>query len=108
MAKRGASPGERRGGRQKGTPNKATAARQAKIAKSGIMPLDYMLKVLRAKKSTDEQKAWAAVAAAPYCHPKLAAVSYSGPAGGGAIPHEHSLAPELHELLERIVGRPAK
>ena len=28
--------------------------------------------------------------------------------GGGPIPQEHRLAPELHELIERIVGRSAK
>lgn len=94
-------------GRKKGTPNKASAKREAKLAKSGLMPLDYMLKVLREKSSTEEQKAWAAIAAAPYCHPKLAAIFKSGP-GGGPIPHEHRLSPELHELLEQIVGRPAK
>ena len=103
-----AGGGKRAGaGRKKGTPNKATAARQAKLAKSGLMPLDYMLNLLRDKKSTPEQKTWAAKEAAPYCHPKLAAIFKSGP-DGGPIPHEHRLAPELHELLERIVGRPAK
>ncbi len=28
--------------------------------------------------------------------------------GGGPIPQEHRLAPELHEFIERIVGRAAK
>ena len=28
--------------------------------------------------------------------------------GGGPVPHEHRLAPELHELVERTLGRPAK
>ncbi len=28
--------------------------------------------------------------------------------GGGPVPHEHRLAPELHELIERTLGRPAK
>ncbi len=28
--------------------------------------------------------------------------------GGGAVSHEHKLAPELHELIERTLGRPAK
>lgn len=95
------------GGRRKGSPNKASAARQAKLAKSGLMPLEYMLKILRDKGSTDEQKTWAAKEAAPYCHPKLASIFKSGP-DGGPIPHEHRLAPELHELLKRIVGRQAK
>ncbi len=28
--------------------------------------------------------------------------------GGGPVPHEHRLAPELHDLLERTLGRTAK
>ncbi len=28
--------------------------------------------------------------------------------GGGPVPHEHRLAPELHELIERTLGRSAK
>ena len=40
---RGSSPGERRGGRRKGTPNRAIAAKAAEIAASGMTPLDYMV-----------------------------------------------------------------
>jgi hypothetical protein len=47
MARGGSKPGERRGGRQKGTPNKATAALQAEVAASGITPLEVMLKNMR-------------------------------------------------------------
>lgn len=43
----GSGPGERRGGRQKGTPNKATAAREAEIAATGQTPLDVMIEVMR-------------------------------------------------------------
>jgi hypothetical protein len=41
--------GKKTGGRQKGTPNKATsaAAIRAEIAASGELPLDYMLRVMR-------------------------------------------------------------
>ena len=70
MAGRGSSPGERRGGRQKGTPNRATAAREAEIAASGMTPLDYMLSVLRDEDASIKERMWAAVAAAPYCHAK--------------------------------------
>jgi hypothetical protein len=37
----------RRFGRQKGTPNRATAARVAAIAASGMTPLDYLVSVYR-------------------------------------------------------------
>jgi hypothetical protein len=44
---RGSAPGERRGGRQKGTPNKRTAEMLAGIEAGGEMPLAYMLRVMR-------------------------------------------------------------
>ena len=72
--RRGAAPGERRGGRQKGTPNKATAARQAEIAKSGQTPLDYMLNIMRDPKQPKQRRDEMAKAAAPYVHPRIAAM----------------------------------
>lgn len=80
---RGAKPGERRGGRQKGSRNKATGkirADQAAIAASGITPLDYMLSVLRDPDAAKERRAWAAVSAAPYVHPRLTSI--------GGTPHQ--------------------
>lgn len=47
---RGAMPGERRGGRQKGTPNKKTALRQKTLAQlriGGSDPVDFMLNMMR-------------------------------------------------------------
>jgi hypothetical protein len=43
----GSKPGERRGGRKKGSPNKANQARQAKIAAEGVTPLDVMIDNMR-------------------------------------------------------------
>ena len=74
MAGHGSPKGVRQGGRQKGTPNRATAAREAAIAASGLTPLDYMLTVLRDETMKPERRDWAANAAAPYVHPKLASV----------------------------------
>lgn len=75
-------------GRPKGSKNKATVEREALAAeaiaaakKTGISPLETLLTVMRggpaAKKISDRMYA-AAVAAAPYCHPRLAAVEHSG------------------------------
>lgn len=83
MAGKGSPKGVRRGGRQKGTPNKASAARQSAMAASGLMPLDYMLQVLRDEEDPT-RRAWAANAAAPYCHPRLAQVEL-GNKGGEAF-----------------------
>ncbi len=100
MAGRGSAPGERRGGRRKGTPNKATAAREAEIAASGMTPRDYMLAVLRDEDASIKERMWAAVAAAPYCHAKPRPVAAN--AGGVEvqvvhITHEERLA-ELDAL----------
>jgi hypothetical protein len=38
----------------------------------GVMPLDYMLSVIRDPTATQERRDRMAIAAAPYCHPKLA------------------------------------
>jgi hypothetical protein len=75
----GSKRGERRGGRQKGTPNKITAKRKAEIAASGLTPLDYMLGIVRAETSPgldasvaiarETLRFEASEAAAPYCHP---------------------------------------
>lgn len=74
-------------GRKKGEPNKRTAEAQAKAEETGIMPLDYMLHVMRT--SEDERmRMSAAQAAAPYVHAKLSSIEVSGTDGG---PIDHSL-----------------
>lgn len=86
MARGGPRPGA---GRKAGTPNKATAERQAEIAASGITPLDYMLNILRDETKGSEDRMWAAEKAAPYVHPKLAAIDHSGKLA--FVPHEDAL-----------------
>ena len=77
--------GRKTGGRKKGTPNKATAARQAAVAASGMTPLDFMLAIVRGENisqgkgksayvPTMEDRKWAAGQAAPYVHPRLSSV----------------------------------
>jgi hypothetical protein len=78
---RGARPGERRGGRCKGTPNKRTAALSKAIetfALSGEQPLEVMLSVMRNPELPPMLRFDAACKAAPYVHPKLAAVQHGG------------------------------
>jgi hypothetical protein len=74
--------GTKTGGRKKGVPNKATAAKAAAVAASGLTPLDYLLSVMRNPEQEIETRLDAAKAAAPYVHPKLATVEHSGPNGG--------------------------
>jgi hypothetical protein len=92
---RGSAPGERRGGRQKGTPNKRTAfVRQAAdlALQSGDTPLEYLLAVMRNDAVPAEQRLEAAKAAAPYVHPKLSSIDHSGQLGLREMTHEEWLA----------------
>src|SRR5260370_8597365 len=75
---RGSQPGERRGGRQRGTPNKKTREFMESVAASGLVPLEYMLKILRDEKQPQEVRIEMAKAAAPFVHPRLAAMKGSG------------------------------
>src|SRR5262245_50019572 len=67
----------RRGGRQKGTPNKATALRRAAeaaaVASEGeYTPVEFLLRVMNADDIDVKMRIDAAKAAAPYIHAKLA------------------------------------
>jgi hypothetical protein len=79
---RGSRPGERRGGREKGTPNKRTAAlRAALLAEfelSGGTPLAALLSVMRNPALPLRLRFDAAKKAAPFCHPKLAPIQAPG------------------------------
>jgi hypothetical protein len=80
--------GKKTGGRKKGTPNKASAARAEEIAASGLTPLDFMLQVLRDESNPQDVRLDAASKAAPFVHPKLAAIEHSG---GMTLTHEEAL-----------------
>ena len=71
---RGCKPGERRGGRQPGTPNKKTAlvttAFAAATSNPELSPLDFFLAVMRDPSIPPDWRFKAAQAAAPYVHPK--------------------------------------
>lgn len=77
-----AAPKVNRGGRPRGSPNKATLKRQAEIAASGLTPLDYMIAVMRDPNADEKRRDEMARAAAPYVHPKLATVQHTGDGGG--------------------------
>ena len=71
---RGSRPGERRGGRQKGTPNKKTAFRNAVIAarsaNENLTPLDVMLAVMRDPQVSLADRVKMALKALPRLHRK--------------------------------------
>jgi hypothetical protein len=71
---RGSRPGERRGGRQKGTPNKKTVLRNAALgaaaADPNVLPLDFLLALMRDQNLPLETRVTVAHEALPYVHSK--------------------------------------
>ena len=87
---RGSKPGERRGGRQRGTPNKATVAKAAALAAASadptITPLQFLLGVMRDAKAPIGLRVQVARAAAPLVHGKSKIASVEDRAGyAGAV-----------------------
>ena len=66
--------GHKTGGRQKGAPNRASAEARAAAEATGILPLNYMLAVMRDEKAEPKRRDAMAMAAAPYLHPKVSPV----------------------------------
>jgi hypothetical protein len=84
---RGSRPGERRGGRQRGTPNKKTALRNAAIgattADPGSLPLDFLLRLMRDPNLTLDLRVDLATTAAPFVHGKPKRLGQAGTRVGG-------------------------
>lgn len=116
--------GKREGaGRKSGIPNKASLARQKRVAASGATPLDVMLKDMRyhdaladkeAKKGVKADVAKvakerlaareAAEKAAPYVHPKLQSVVHgSNPDQPVKAEIKHSLDEKSAQLIANLV-----
>jgi hypothetical protein len=85
---RGARPGERRGGRRRGTPNKATQARilgferagapaEAAVRPAWQQPLEFLLSAMADENLPIETRLNAARWAAPYCHPHKGQIDVS-------------------------------
>lgn len=91
--------GARKGsGRKAGSATKKTREIADKAASEGITPLEFMLNVMRQEPNpyleplelfkAEQMRFEAAKAAAPYIHPRLAAIEHTGEGGG---PIDHSL-----------------
>src|SRR3981189_1379877 len=82
---RGSKPGERRGGRQRGTPNKKTALRNAALAAAAsdpdISPLDFLLGIVRDANESSERRFKAAQTTLPFVHAKPGSARPGDPAG---------------------------
>jgi hypothetical protein len=73
--------GRKTGGRQKGARNRATDEARAAAAATGVLPLDYMLSVMRDGAADSKRRDAMAMAAAPYLHPRLSAIDAKLSAG---------------------------
>lgn len=90
-------------GRKPGTSTRMNEEARKQAAEGGLMPLDYMLSILRNDQLPPDARMDAAKAAAPYVHARLAAVEHSG---GIAFSHEDALA-ELDDEPEGA-GNPSE
>lgn len=86
MAHGGKRPGS---GRKPGASTKLNQKAREIAAEGGLMPLDYLLSIMRNTKLPQPARVDAAKAAAPYVHAKLAAIEHSG---GISVSHEDALA----------------
>lgn len=80
---RGSRPGERRGGRQRGTPNKKTLIKNAVFLAAAEdpnrSPLDFMLALMRNSQVPLDMRIDMAAAAAPFVHARPEPVRKKGP-----------------------------
>ena len=75
--------GKREGsGRRPGSVTRIDAEARQRALSGGMMPLDYMLAIMRDESQEQNGRLAAAKAAAPYCHARLASTELSGPNGG--------------------------
>lgn len=83
MATTGKRGGKRQGaGRRKGIPNRRSQEARDKALAEGKTPIEYMLGVMNNGAADADRRDRMAAAAAPYCHPRLAAVEHTGANGG--------------------------
>lgn len=74
--------GKREGsGRKPGIPNRKTAEKMAAAAEAGLMPVDYMLNVMRDEGAEKSRRDDMAKAVAPYLSPKLANIEVGNKKG---------------------------
>jgi hypothetical protein len=90
--------GRKTGGRQKGARNHATAEARAAAEATGILPLDYMLSIMRDANAEPKRRDAMAMAAAPYLHSRLSAVE--------AKPNEPAAAEVAGIRVEFVRPRP--
>lgn len=69
-------------GRPAGAVTRKSRQMAEKAMEEGLLPLEYMLQVLRNEGADTKDRMWAAEKAAPYVHARLASVEHTGKDGG--------------------------
>jgi hypothetical protein len=121
---RGSGPGERRGGRQRGTPNKKTALKNAALAAAAanpkISPLEFLLSIMRDPNEATKVRITVGRAVLPFMHAKAGNARPGDPSGtaklidgSGAFTVDNATAKALRdddhrlgELLRKKCGGP--
>jgi hypothetical protein len=70
--------GRKTGGRQKGTPNRATLVAREMVAEAlagGPTPLEFLIETMRGEREPTPMQLQAATVALAYVHPRLSAMS---------------------------------
>jgi hypothetical protein len=103
---RGSKPGERRGGRQRGTPNKKAVYRNAAIAavasNPSVSPLEFLLSTMRDSHLPFGLRIRVAQMAAPFVHPKPRSTGSVDQAGSGELIDSASLFNMDPALAKRL------
>ncbi len=93
---RGSKPGERRGGRQKGTPNKRTVEVQQRLSELDCDPIQGMALIAMDASNPPELRGRMFAELAAYIAPKRKAVEHTGADGA-------PIAVQQHERLDVTV-----
>ena len=107
MPNGGAKPGERRGGRQKGTPNKKTAAVTETLEHLGCDPIAGMARIAMDETVELGIRAQMFKELAQYVAPKRKAIEVMGE-DGGPIKGEFTLTAWLDEHSGKTLGPPSE
>ena len=85
MSGGGSKPGERRGGRKKGTPNKGTVDVAATLRRLGCDPIAGMARIALSDDAGIDLRARMFAELAQYVAPKRKATEVTGPGGGPVV-----------------------
>ena len=104
---RGANPGERRGGRKIGTPNKRTQAVADTLAELGCNPIKGMAKIAMDESQPMQLRATMYRELAQYVAPKRKAVEMTGE-DGGPVKTEMAVREWLDSINGQSLGPPSE